>query len=113
MKKPQRGTLYLTDGRVILLKPKDEKEFTLEELQKAVGGLIETVKPLDNGVKLWANEEGFILNLPRNPHSQSLVNLHWHGLPYLVGNLISTYRVTPESTLGDGDSRMTVESLEL
>lgn len=107
MKKLQRGSLYLTNGQVILVKPEDGKEFTLKELQTAVGGYIEPVIPLDKRSKLFVNEEGLIHNLPKNGHTQAIVNMK----PYefgpnkgftIRGNAVSTYRVTPgeEGDLG-------------
>lgn len=48
-------------------KPKVVKiEHSLEALQKAVGGWIETVYPFDDPVALICNEDGIGLNLPPN-----------------------------------------------
>ena len=106
MKKLQRGTLYKTDGQAILVKPKNGKEFTLEELQTAVGGYIESVVPINKRTKLYVNEEGLIHNLPCNGHTQAILNMDvynrnaaFFGEPLnstvLRGNAISTYRVNP------------------
>lgn len=98
--KPQRGTIYKTDGRVILVKPKNLKEFELHELQAAVGGYIEIVRPLNLRTKLYFNEEGLLKNLPINPHAQTIVDANnyagWaaRGISY-VGDAISTYRLNP------------------
>jgi hypothetical protein len=112
-KKLQRGTIYKTDGQAILVKPKNGKEFSLEELQLAVGGYIEGVRPLDKRSNLYVNEEGLLKNLPPNGHTQAIVdmkaydNFMYPGGIVLRGNAISTYRVVPgeEGDLG----RMLVE----
>lgn len=104
MKQKQRGSLYLTDSRVILLKPMTDIKFELEELQLAVGGYIEIVRPLGKRMKVYVNEEGLIgpdAPLARNPHSESVVDLNYYGVPFIVGNMISTYFVPEdESDLG-------------
>lgn len=95
MKTKQRGTLYSTDSRVVLLIPGRDK-FTLEELQLAVGGFIEQIAPLDKQTKLYANEDGITKNLPRNPHTFSIMNVAHYGYPKyfrILGNLISVYSV--------------------
>ena len=55
--------LYDVDGT--------EKKITLksfQDLQEAVGGgLAELVTTDSNGIQWWANEEGMLLNLPKNP----------------------------------------------
>jgi hypothetical protein len=53
---------------------------TLEELQKAVGGLIESVDAyLPEGTQAYANEEGVLLGLEPNPTATEL--LAW---PYMI-----------------------------
>ena len=48
----------------------DDKEPTLEELQKLVGGYIE-LKELNDDTQLILNEEGHILRLPTNKKAMS------------------------------------------
>lgn len=57
--------------KVLLVKPEMhpqvvEIENELEVLQKIVGGLIETVYPFEDEVRLICNEEGKLLNLQMN-----------------------------------------------
>jgi hypothetical protein len=102
IKKLQRGTIYKTDGQVILVLPKDGKKFSLQELQTAVGGYIQMVQPLDKRSQLYVNEEGLLENLPPNGHTRAITNMDYYGdndmYPggiVLRGNVISTYRVNP------------------
>ena len=62
-----------------------EKEPSLEQLQKAVGGYIEVVKVRFEGKirDAYVNEEGLLKQLPYNPYASELsVNRH-----HLVGNI--------------------------
>lgn len=72
-----------TDGTVEEYNPENGEEFTLEELQRAVGGYIEVV-PFwgDPNSVMLANEEGLLIGLPINDKSMELV-----GKP-LVGDLL-------------------------
>lgn len=56
--------LYKTDG-AILDYPPQGAIYTLKELQEAVGGYIEMLR-LEDGYLMFINEEGAILDLPRN-----------------------------------------------
>lgn len=71
------------DGTIKEYPPADGKQFTLKEMQKAVGGLIEVV-PSWRGedTLMFANEEGLIIGLPLNQLSVELT-----GSP-LVGDLL-------------------------
>jgi hypothetical protein len=51
--------LYKTDGTIEDFNPANGKEFTLDEMQKAVGGYIELVY-LPNNEVLVVDEEGMI-----------------------------------------------------
>lgn len=74
--------------------PKNSKFFTLEELQKIVGGYIEIIRPPSkNGAILVINEEGKLNNLPVN----KLASEMWQencskgserALDYVVGNVL-------------------------
>lgn len=69
-----------TDG-VKLLKPHGEY-FTLEELQTAVGGYIETIaSPLDGCIAV-VNEDGLLKGLPRNTLYEQMFGRR------LVGNVL-------------------------
>ena len=54
---------------------------SLENLQKTVGGYIETVT-LDNGVVLICNEEGKIRDMPYNFTTRKLININAFGSLY-------------------------------
>jgi len=51
------ATYLKCDGNVQKIRPKDGKSFSLDELQKLVGGNIEIVNAISGG-KLVINEEG-------------------------------------------------------
>lgn len=57
--------LYKTDGTEEMIAPKSGKQFTLAEMQTAVGGYIEPIY-LPDGRVLLINEDGKYLNLPPN-----------------------------------------------
>jgi hypothetical protein len=62
-----------TDGTEHEYLPKDDK-FTLEELQSAVGGMIEVAPNSPQGKVLLVNEEGLLLGLPLNPFASRLIH---------------------------------------
>ena len=91
----ERGTLYLADGQAVLVKPINKK-FELEELQLAVKGYVELVKPLDKASKLYVNEEGKIYNLPLNAHTQEILDQEAYGFPEVIlGDALGVYHVKP------------------
>lgn len=51
------ASLIKTDGSETTVKPKNGKQFTLEELQAFVGGSIELLM-LPNGREMYLNEDG-------------------------------------------------------
>jgi hypothetical protein len=60
--------LIKTDGTMVSIEPADGKAFTLEELQKFVGGYIQIIRPPSRvGALLVVNEEGRLIGLPFNP----------------------------------------------
>jgi len=61
------ATIIKTDGTLVTLKPEGPKgTLTLEQMQKAVGGYIETVT-LRNGNIMVIDEEGKCKGKPLNP----------------------------------------------
>ena len=61
-----KGSVWIkTDGTRQVVKPKNGKDFKLEELQGFVGGLIELVY-LNNKRVMVVNEEGLVYDLPFN-----------------------------------------------
>ena len=71
------------------VKPKG-KTFSLEELQKFVGGYIEILHLADDKLCMVCNEEGKINHLPMNPIATRLFNVLTTGSPYdyIVGNVL-------------------------
>lgn len=61
-----KAELITTQGEYKTIKPKNNKNFTLNELQGFVGGYIEIVPSKYDGKVLIINEEGKNLNLPYN-----------------------------------------------
>ena len=65
-----KGTIYKTNGTT------EEVEInTLEDMQKAVGGLIEPFyrENMVEGFDYYANEEGLLIGLPVNPWFDEIV----------------------------------------
>ena len=77
-------TIYQTTGETVEVKR--EKPFSLEELQKLVGGYIELV-PVGKKY-LVVNEEGRILDLPLNVNASALVAPY--GYDCIVGDAVLT-----------------------
>jgi len=70
-----------TDGTKIEVAPANGSDFSLEELQKVVGGYIEIVY-LSEGRLMVVNEEGWLNNLPYNPSASEI-----YGHP-IVGDVL-------------------------
>jgi hypothetical protein len=66
--------------------PEDGSHFSLEELQKIVGGYIQGV-PLPRGRMLICNEDGMSLNLPLNPAASLAVTGYVCG-DRILGNCV-------------------------
>lgn len=81
--KPFLHKLLKPDGSVVDYPPAG-KAYTLEELQKAVGGYIEVVS-LNGGYIMVVNEEGKLHGLLRNQHATALLGSTWD---HIVGNAL-------------------------
>ena len=68
-----KGRILYVDGREEFIEPKNDTDFSLEELQTIVGGHIEIV-PLGDERIMVANEEGKIHHLPLNVRATCIVN---------------------------------------
>lgn len=93
--KVQRGYLYMTDGRIVKVRPMNGKKFELPELQLAVDGYIESVQCGIKGCRqMFANEDGISNRLPDNPYTWEVVNAKVYkanGYPpswRIAGNII-------------------------
>lgn len=60
------GTIYKADGEVKQIAPKNENDFKLDELQAIVGGNIQLMALPKSGEVMVMNEEGMLLDLPKN-----------------------------------------------
>lgn len=60
------ATWYKTDGTIKKIDIPADSEESLALMQKCVGGYIEVIHRHENQIYL-GNEEGRLLNLPRNP----------------------------------------------
>lgn len=79
-------TLLKTDGTSVEYTPQG-KYFTLEELQKAVGGYIEIV-PIDKEYSLVVNEEGKLMGLPINEVATRLYRKVRYTNDFIVGEAL-------------------------
>jgi Domain of unknown function (DUF3846) len=79
--------LLLPDGTFENITPANNKNFTLEELQEYVGGYIQLIHLQDN-VVMVINEEGKLLDLPRNDKATVLANFHPDFDDYIMGNVV-------------------------
>ena len=68
-KKVERGAIWFPTSEVVAVRPADGVKFSLEELQTAVGGYVETMSPATRGHRVYVNEEGTIKRLPPNPRT--------------------------------------------
>lgn len=89
------------EGRVQVVVPKDGKKFTLEEMQKIVGGYIEVVRPPGQmGAVMVCNEDGKLEGLPAN----SLASQMWcegaeKGSPRENDGIVGTVLLCHESQI--------------
>lgn len=68
----QTGTYITSDGIETQVTPHDGKKFSLEELQKFVGGMIELTRTNKPVRDMWVNEEGKLDGLPINRKATAL-----------------------------------------
>ncbi len=68
------ATIIYPDGRTEEVSPRNGRDFSLDELSKIVQGHIEVVYTKDTRIMV-INEEGKLLDLPRNEKATALANL--------------------------------------
>jgi len=94
MSKTQVGRLIKPDGTEETIRPAKGGKFSLEELQKAVGGYIEIVfpKPGNGRGTFYINEEGKLQSppLPVNPKATGMIRLFPGDA--IVGNMLVVTR---------------------
>lgn len=79
MVKPAKvGQWIKVDGTIIPVLPSKGTRFTLKEVQDMVGGYVERVQ-LPKGMVVLANEEGFPMELPRNPVASQMTGVDLLG----------------------------------
>ena len=112
-KKVERGVIWFPTGEVLAVRPADGVKFSLEELQTAIGGYVETMIPATRGHRVYVNEEGIIINeegavkrLPLNPRTWEFadrrvyVDLNGYAQTWLVaGNAIEVFRLDVEEAV--------------
>ena len=82
-----KAQLINTYGDVKSVKPKNNKTFTLKELQSFVDGYIQIVKTRDDSLMI-KNEEGKLNRLPYNEIATSLYIYGTHDV--VVGDVLVT-----------------------
>ena len=102
-KKVERGVIWFPTGEVLAVRPADGVKFSLEELQTAVGGYIETMIPATRGHRVYVNEEGGVKRLPLNPRTWEFadrrvyVDLNGYAQTWLVaGDAIEVFKLGVE-----------------
>lgn len=83
------ASLIRTDGCGELIVPENEKDFSLEEIQRYVGGYIEIVY-LNGDMIMVVNEEGKIMGMDINPVATFIAHDN-NSIPaydYIVGNVV-------------------------
>ena len=90
--KVHRGKIWFTDGSIVSVQPENGKKFGYREMQRAVGGLMESLIPGKQlGVsQLYCNEEGLLESLPDNPATWNVVN----GAVYKLNGYPASWRVS-------------------
>ena len=83
------ASLIRTDGSGELITPLNETDFTLSEIQKHVGGLIEVLH-LSGRLIMIVNEGGKLNGLDINPVATFIAheNMAIHGTDYIVGDAV-------------------------
>jgi hypothetical protein len=77
------------DGIETIVRPSNGNEFSLEEMNKFVGGYLEAIRLTAQDV-MYLNEQGLLLNLPINHIATQLVRSHRteHKFTTIVGDVI-------------------------
>lgn len=71
------GKVIKSDGTTVELLPKNGTDYTLDEMQEVVGGLIEIIPCFDETKVMVINEEGKLLGLPYNEKATLLAKIAW------------------------------------
>ena len=79
------ATLIKSNGEETKVLPNNKTDFSLDELQNYVGGLIETVRTKDNKIMV-INEEGKINELPINYKATEMYK--YNLFDFIVGDVL-------------------------
>lgn len=82
MSKIEVGYVFTPDGKEKRVLPGNGKKFTLEELQKHVGGYLQEImypRPQQGWKKMYVHEEGARLQLPVNTRTIELLDMRIYG----------------------------------
>lgn len=82
------ATLYRTDGTSETVLPTNGNNFTLEALQRYVGGDIELLYSADRGTIMVVNEEGLLKKLPPNEKATNWAMREGASYSVIVGNTV-------------------------
>jgi hypothetical protein len=86
----QYAIVYQTDGDVHEVTPANGKKFDYHELQKLIGGYVESLVPGVKGCRqMYCDEDGFAKLLPPNPHTWYVVR----AATYRLNGYASDWRV--------------------
>jgi hypothetical protein len=78
------ATIYRANGTTEEVHPKNNRDFSLEELQEIVGGYFELVRPRRLPTKyMVVNEDGHRLNLSFNK-----IGSEYYGSAEIVGDIL-------------------------
>ncbi len=76
-----------TDGTRMDAVPENGTDFSLEEMQKIVGGLVEIID-LDENKCIVLNEEGKIDDLPFNEEATKIFHSYFKTDDYIIGDVL-------------------------
>lgn len=80
VKKVERGVLYPPTGAPQEVTPLNGKVFTLSELQRHVGGYIETLICAERYARGYVDEDGLSKRLPPNQHTWNIIKANVYEL---------------------------------
>ena len=69
-----KSLILKSNGTIVVTEPKNEIDFSLEEMQAIVGGYVEVVN-LKDGRIIVLNEDGKLKHLPLNVQATQLYNM--------------------------------------
>ena len=85
----KEATIIYPDGREEKVSPANGNDFSLEEVQKIVGGYVEVIGLSDDNI-LLLNEDGKLMGLAENVKANEIAVNHDAVFPedYIVGNVL-------------------------